>query len=46
MHEKYTKKYEKYQKLHETTDCANKKEYAWNCEKCAKKKAKYIKIIH
>ena len=24
----------------------NKKEYAWNCEKCAKKKAKYIKIIH
>ena len=30
----------------ETTDCANKKEYAWNCEKCAKKKAKYIKIIH
>ena len=23
-----------------------KKEYAWNCEKCAKKKAKYIKIIH
>lgn len=46
MHEKHTKKCEKRWKMRKTTDCANEKEYACICEMCAKKKTKYIEIVH